>query len=174
MTITPHALSVPVFTRGLNALDAILAKAIDFCAEKSIDPAVLCATRLIPDMLPLVRQVQIGCDFAKNGTARIAGLEAPKFEDSETTLVALRERIAKTIAYLTSVEEAAINSAPGRTVAFPIGPNRYQMEAVAYLLHMVTPNFYFHVTTAYDILRNAGVSLGKRDFMGAVAGLTQV
>ena len=171
MTISTYTTSVPAFLQTLEALSAILGKASDFCAAKKIDPAVLCATRLIPDMLPFSRQVLIACDFAKNGTARLAGVEAPKFDDTETTLVELQARIAKTIDYVKTVDPAAVAAAPGRIIEFPVGPNKMKMEAALYLAHFVLPNFYFHVTTAYAILRASGLEIGKRDFMGTPPGL---
>jgi hypothetical protein len=171
MSLTPYSISVSVFVTALESLDAILSKAVEFCAARKVDPAVLCATRLIPDMLPLARQVMIACDHAKNGTSRISAVEPPKFEDTETTIEQLKERIAKTIAYVKSIDEAAVNSAPGRIVEFSVGPNKIKMEAVQYMIHFCTPNFYFHMTTAYAILRSSGVEIGKRDFMGVVPGL---
>ena len=171
MSLTAYSISVPVFVTALEALDAILVKAGEFCVAKKIDPVVLAATRLIPDMLPLSRQVMTACDHAKNGTSRLAAVEPPRFEDTETTIDQLRERIAKTVAYLKSVDEAAIDAAPGRILEISIGPNKIKMEAVQYMLHFCTPNFYFHLTTAYAILRKSGLDVGKRDFMGAVPGI---
>ncbi|MDR3497277.1 MAG: DUF1993 domain-containing protein [Ancalomicrobiaceae bacterium] len=174
MAIAPFAASVPVFIRSLKALDAILDKAAAYCEAKRVDPAVLCATRLIPDMLPLTRQVLIACDTAKNGTSRISGIAAPTFEDTEKTIVELKARIAKTLDFLGTVDEAAVDAAPGRIIEFPVGPNRMKMEAVAYLLHWVLPNFHFHVVTAYDILRASGLDIGKRDYFGDVPGMLPV
>lgn len=174
MSVSTYAIAIPTFVTGLEALDAILAKAIDHCEAKKIDPAVLCQTRLFPNMLPLWRQVTIACDHAKNGPARIAGVEPPRFEDTETTLVELRERVGKTVAYARTIDEAALNAAPGKMIEFKVGPTAAKMEAVNYLLHFVLPNFYFHLTTAYDILRVAGLEIGKRDFMGKVPGYMAV
>lgn len=174
MAISPYAASVPVFIRSLKALDAILDKAAAWCEAKKADPAVLASTRLIPDMLPLTRQVQTACDFAKNGSARIAGIEAPAFEDSEKTISELKDRIARTIAFLTTIEAAALDAAPGRIIEFSVGPKRMKMEAVTYLLHWVIPNFHFHYVTAYDILRSSGIDVGKRDYMGEVPGISPV
>ncbi len=171
MTISIYTASVPAFVQSLEALSAILAKAGDFCAARKIDPAVMCATRLIPDMLPLSRQVMIACDHAKNGSSRIAAVEAPKFEDTEKTIDELRERVAKTIDYIKTIDRSALEAAPGREIRFSIGPNPMKMEAVAYLTHFVLPNFYFHYTTAYAILRSSGVDVGKRDFIGTPPGL---
>ena len=172
MTISTFTASVPVFIQTLEALSGILTKAADQAAARKIDPAVLCATRLIPDMLPFTRQVLIACDFAKNGTARIAGVEAPVFEDTETTLAELQARIARTLDFVRAVDPALVAAAPGRIVTFNVGPTKMQMEAVNYLFHFVMPNFYFHVTTAYAILRSNGFDIGKRDFIGVPPGLT--
>jgi hypothetical protein len=169
-----HTLAIPTFVTSLQALDAILEKAEAFCATKKIDPAVMAATRLIPDMLPLTRQVLIACDFAKNGSARLAGVEPPVFEDTETTLAQLRERIARTIAYVQSVDPALIDAAPGRIVEMKTRTNRLRQEASLHLVHFILPNFYFHVTTAYAILRSSGLEIGKLDFMGAVPGLERL
>lgn len=166
-----HAAAIPTFITGLQAMDAILAKTEAFCTAKKIDPAVMVATRLMPDMLPLARQVMIACDHAKNGCARLAGLEAPRFEDTETTLIDLRTRIARTLDYVRSVDTALIDAAPGRIIEMKIGPNSMRQEASLYLLHFVLPNFYFHLSTAYAILRTSGLEIGKRDFLGAVPGL---
>jgi hypothetical protein len=171
MSPTLYTASVPVFVRTLKALDAILDKAAVFAAAKKIDPKVLCATRLIPDMLPLSRQVLIACDFAKNTAARLAGVEAPKFDDTESTIDELKVRIARTIAVVEAADRAAIEGAPGRDIAFTIGGNAMKMEATAYLEHFALPNFYFHVVTAYAILRSSGLDVGKRDYMGAVTGI---
>lgn len=174
MTLSPYAVAVPRFITTLEALDAILAKAVEFCAEKKIDQTVMCSTRLMPDMLTFARQVMIACDHAKNGPSRIAGIEAPRFEDTETTIDQLRERIAKTLAYVRSIDEAALNAGAGKVIEFKIGPNVMRQETMQYLVHFVLPNFYFHVTTAYAILRASGLVIGKRDFLGAVPGLTVV
>jgi len=174
MSLSLYTASIPVFEQMLQALSGVLDKAAAHCAAKKIDPAVLVATRLIPDMFPLTRQVQTACDFAKNGTARFAGVEAPKFEDNETTIDALKARIAKTLDYIGTLDRGAIEAAAGRTIEFPIGPNKMKMQAENYLLHLVLPNFFFHTTTAYAILRQAGVDLGKRDFIGMPLGISPV
>jgi len=172
MTVDAYTISVPVFVRSLGALSAVLDKAEAWSAARKVDPAVLPGCRLIADMYPLARQVQIACDFAKNATARVAGVEAPAFADDEKTLAELRERIARTLAVVAGVDPALVAAAPGRTVEFPMGPTRRgRMEATAYLVHYALPNFHFHLTTAYAILRANGVELGKPDFIGAVEGL---
>ena len=168
----PHSMSqasLPVFDIGLNALSAILAKAEAHATDKKIDSSVLLQSRLFPDMFPLVRQVQIATDQAKNGSARLAGVEAPRFEDNETTMDQLKARIAKTLAYLKTLDPQDIDASAGREITFPLGPtNKGHMKGDDYLDHFVLPNFYFHLTTAYAILRHCGVDLGKRDFVGAI------
>lgn len=171
MSIDAYSVSVPVFIRSLEALSRILDKASAWAAARRADPVVIGQTRFIPDMLPLTRQVQTACDFAKNATARLAGVDAPRFEDTEASLDDLKARIARTLEFLRSIDPAAIAAAPGRTVEFPVGPQkRARMEAANYLVHYALPNFHFHLTTAYAILRGIGVELGKMDYMGAVPG----
>jgi hypothetical protein len=160
--------SIPVFEIGLNALSANLDKAAAFAATKKIDPAILLNTRLAPDMFPLTRQVQIATDQAKNGSARLAGVEAPKYEDNETTIDQLKARLTKTIAFLKTLDARQIDGATDREINFPLGPNKGQMRGDDYLNHFVLPNFYFHITAAYAILRHCGVELGKRDFLGEI------
>jgi hypothetical protein len=129
---------------------------------------VLLAWRLAPDMFALARQVQVACDQAKNGAARLAGVEAPKFEDNETSIDALKERIAKTVAFLKSLDTQAIDAATDKEIIFPLGQGKGQMKGGDYLNHFVLPNFYFHRTAAYAIVRHCGVEVGKRDFLGAI------
>jgi hypothetical protein len=161
--------SLPVFEIGLNALSGVLDKAAAYIAAKKVEPAVLLGYRLAPDMFALVRQVQVACDQAKNGSARLAGIEPPKFEDNETNLDQLKERIAKTVAYLKTLDGKAIDASPDREITFPLGPtNKGQMKGSDYLNHFVLPNFYFHLTAAYAIIRHCGVDIGKRDFLGAI------
>ena len=160
--------SLPVFEIGLNALSGVLDKAAAFAAAKKVDAAVLLGCRLAPDMFALARQVQTACDQAKNGAARLAGTEAPKFEDNETTLDQLKARIAKTVAFLKTLDGKAIDASADREITFPLGPNKGQMMGGDYLNHFVLPNFYFHLTAAYAIVRHCGVEVGKRDFLGAI------
>ncbi len=160
--------SLPVFEIGLNALSAVLDKAAAFTAAKKVDPAVLLGWRLAPDMFALARQVQVACDHAKNGAARLAGAEPPKFEDNEASLDQLKERVAKTVAYLKTLDAKAIDASADREITFPLGPAKGHMKGADYLNHFVLPNFYFHLTAAYAIVRHCGVELGKRDFMGAI------
>jgi uncharacterized protein len=161
--------SVPAFEIELNALSGLLDKAAAYAAAKKIEPAVLVQSRLAPDMFPLSRQVQIACDMVKNGTARLAGVEPPKFEDNETTLEELKARIAKTIAYVKTLDTKAIDASAGRDITFPLGPsNKGHMKGDEFLTHFVLPNLYFHVTAAYAVLRHNGVEIGKRDYLGAI------
>jgi hypothetical protein len=160
--------SLPVFETGLNALLAVLDKAAAHIAAKKIDPPVLVGWRLAPDMFALGRQVQVACDQAKNGSARLAGVEPPKFDDTEATLDQFKERITKTVAYLKTLDTKAIDSSSEREITFPLGPNKGQMNGADYLNHFVLPNFYFHLTAAYIAARNFGVEIGKRDFLGAI------
>jgi hypothetical protein len=161
-----HSASVPAFTQTLGALSAILDKAATHCAAKKIDPTAMLTARLYPDMLMFVKQVQLACDFAKNGVGRIVG-EQPKFPDEEKTFDELKTRIAKTLDYVKSLKPADVDAGADKDVTFPIGPDKTMTLAGAqYLIHVVLPNFYFHATTAYDILRHNGVEIGKLDFLG--------
>jgi hypothetical protein len=161
--------SLQVFEMGLNALASVLDKGAAFAAVKKIDPPVLVQWRLAPDMFALARQVQIACDMAKNGSARLAGVDAPVFEDNETTLDQLKARVAKTLDYLKTLDPKTIDGSGDREITFPLGPsNKGHMKGDDYLNHWLLPNFYFHCTTAYAILRQCGVDVGKRDFLGAV------
>jgi uncharacterized protein len=160
--------SVPVFEIGLNALSALLDKAQAHADAKSIDPAVLLGARLFPDMFAFSRQVQSACDQAKNGVARLAGIDPPTYEENEKTIADLKARIAKTIAFVKTLDAKKIDESAEREITFPLGPNKGHMKGADYLHHFAMPNFYFHVTTAYDILRHCGVEIGKRDFIGAI------
>lgn len=160
--------SVPVFEVGLNALSALLDKTQAYAEAKSIDPAVLLNARLFPDMFPLAGQVKSACDQAKNGCARLADIDPPSYEDSEKTIAELKARIAKTIAFLKTLGANEIDEAVDREIIFPLGPNKGHMNGADYLHHFAIPNFYFHVTTAFDILRHCGVEIGKRDFIGII------
>jgi hypothetical protein len=160
--------SIPAFEIGLNALSAILDKAETYAAARSIDPIALLSARLFPDMFTFTRQVQSACDQAKNGGARLAGVDPPRYEDNEKTIAELKARIAKTIAFLKTLDAKKIDESADREITFPLGPNRGHMKGVDYVNHFVLPNFHFHLTTAYDILRHCGVEIGKRDFLGAI------
>lgn len=160
---------LPVFEIHLNALSAILGKAEAYAVAKKIDPAVLLHSRLAPDMFDLGRQVQVAADQAKRGAARLAGVDPPIYEDNETTIDQLKARLAKTLAWLNTLDRNRIDATTDREVTFPLGgTNKGTMKGGDYLIHYVLPNFYFHVTAAYAILRHCGVDIGKRDFLGAI------
>jgi uncharacterized protein len=161
--------SLPVFEIGLAALSNVLDKAAAFATAKKIDPSVLMHARLSPDMFALPRQVQIACDQAKNGLSRLAGVEPPRYDDKEATLDELKARIAKTLAYIKTLDTKAIDGSTAREITFPLGPNnKGHMKGDDYLTHFMLPNFYFHCTAAYAILRHCGVEVGKQDFLGGI------
>jgi hypothetical protein len=170
MSLSVHQSSVGVFTVGLEAFSTILDKAAAHAAERKFDPAIYMTMRLRPDMLTFARQVQTFCDNAKNASARLAKVEPPRMEDNETSLEQLKERVHKTLDFIKGLDAKAIDASAAHEVVFPIGPNKMKMQAANYLLHFALPNYYFHLVTAYDILRYAGVDIGKRDYMGAVPG----
>jgi hypothetical protein len=163
-----YSMSVPVFAKTLGNLSAILDKAAAHAEAKKIDPAVLLASRLYPDMFPLTKQVQVACDFAKGTVARLAGEEPPKYDDNETTIEALKARIARTVDYVQGFQVARFAGAEERDVQMKIRDQTLSFKGLPYLAHVALPNFFFHATTAYDILRHNGVELGKRDFIGAI------
>ena len=161
--------SLPTFEITLNALSAVLDKAEAFAKTKKIDPTVLLRTRLAPDMFDLTRQVQIATDQARRGAARLAGVEPPSVPDTETTIGELKDRIAKTVAFVKGLDRKAVDASAEREITFPLGPEKKgAMKGDDYLNHFVLPNFYFHCTTAYDILRHCGVEIGKQDFIGQI------
>jgi uncharacterized protein len=166
MTISMYQASVPVFTRMLNNLAAILEKAAAHAATWKIDPAVLINDRLYPDMLPLARQILIAADTAKGGAARLAGLEPPKYEDNETTFAELIERLRKTNAYLATLKPEQIDGSEKRMVTLKVRDETITLEGSSFLLNRVLPNLYFHVSIAYAILRHNGVEIGKKDYLG--------
>ena len=169
MTFSLSEASLPVLEIGLTSLSAVLDKGAAFAAAKKIEPAVLLNTRLAPDMFPLVRQVQVTADQAKNGAARLAGVEPPRYEDIETTIDELKARLADTVAFMKTLDRGAIDAAGDREITFPLGPtNKGHMKGADYLNHFVLPNFYFHRTAAYALFRHCGVEIGKRDFLGAI------
>ena len=166
MALTISSVGVASFLQTLGALSKILDKAAAHCAAKKIDQAVLLQTRLTPDMFSFVKQVQLACDFAKNTLGRLTG-EPPKFPDDEKTLDELKARIAKTIDYVKSFKPEQVDATEEKDVTFPIGPQQTMtLNGAQYLIGFALPNFYFHATTAYDILRQCGVEIGKRDFLG--------
>lgn len=167
MTISMYEASITVFIRMLKNFAAILAKGAAYAEAKKIEPTVLVNSRLYPDMFPLARQVQIASDAAKGCGARLAGREPPKFEDNEATFPELLTRIDKTIAYLETLKPEQINGSEQKTITLQIRKNTMTFLGMPFLLNFALPNFYFHVTTAYDILRHCGVEIGKQDFIGA-------
>lgn len=166
MAIPLYQASIPVLKHMLQNLAAILKKGADNAAARKIDPLVFTTARLAPDMLPLTKQIQIATDQAKGCAARLAGLEIPRFEDTETTFDELQARITKTLAFLDSVTPEQINGSTGRDIVFQLHDTKLEFKGQDYLLNWVLPNFYFHVTTAYNILRHNGVDIGKKDFLG--------
>src|SRR5579863_4362578 len=157
MPLSMSQASIPVFEIGLNALSAVLDKGEAYAAAKKFDPAVLLHTKLAPDMFDLTRQVQVSTDQARRGSARLAAAEAPSYEDNETTIAELKARLAKTVAFLKTLDGKKIDAAGEREIAFPLGPSiTGRMKGEDYLNHFLLPNFYFHVTAAYAILRHNG------------------
>jgi uncharacterized protein len=166
MAISMYDFSIPALTRGLMNLSAILDKAAAHAAAKKFDPSVLAQSRLFPDMYPLVRQVQIACDTAKGAAARLAGIEVPKHEDNEATLAELKARIAKTVDFLKSVNRDRLKDAESRDIEIKFPNGSWKFTGIAYLADFVLPNFYFHVSMVYALLRKGGVEIGKGDFLG--------
>ncbi len=166
MPISMYQASAPRFVNMLKNLSAILDKAQAHAEAKKIDPAVLLASRLYPDMFTLTRQVQVACDNAKGAAARLAGVEVPKHEDTEQTFADLKARIAKTIDFVDSFKPAQIDGSEEKNIHLKLGPLEVDWKGMQYLLGFALPNFYFHVVTAYDILRHNGVEIGKREYIG--------
>jgi uncharacterized protein len=173
MSLSLYESSVPVYERGLNAFLAILDKVEEHAAARKFDPNNYLAMRLSPDMFPLVRQVQSFCDHAKNSSFRLAAKDPPVKEDKEATIAELRARIQATLEMLKSIDAKAMEGGETREIVIPAGPNKLKLPGADYLLHFAMPNFYFHLTTAYDILRASGVEIGKRNFMGVVPNLVR-
>jgi hypothetical protein len=166
MPISMYQASAPRFVNTLTNLSAILDKAQAHAEARKIDPATLINFRLYPDMFPMKRQVQIACDTAKGALARLAGVEVPKHEDTEETFAELKARIAKTIDFVKTLKPAQIDGSEEKNIHLKLGPREVDWKGMQYLLGFALPNFYFHVTTAYDILRHNGVELAKRDYIG--------
>lgn len=166
MTISMYAASVPVFKQMLGSLSDLIDKADVHAAERKIDPNALLQARLFPDMFPLLRQIMIAADFAKGACARLAGVEVPKYEDTEQSFSELKARIAKTVAFIDTLPASDIDGSEERDITTSAGPNSKSFKGQRYLLHYALPQFFFHVTTAYAILRHNGVEVGKKDFMG--------
>lgn len=168
MSLSVHACTAELFIPMLENLASILQKAKAFAETKKLEAGVLEGLRLTPDMFPLRRQVQLSTDFAKNSTARLAGLEPPKFPDEEQTLEELIGRVRKTIDWMMGVSAAELEGAEKRHVVVPLRTRTLEMDGLPFIQRWALPNFYFHVTTTYALLRHAGVDVGKQDFLGGV------
>ncbi len=166
MTISMYQASIPPLTQSLSNLIHILEKGLAHAEAKKIEPEVLVNARLYPDMHPLKKQVQIASDISRRGIARLAGVEAPVMEDKETTFAELIERTKNSISYLKTFTPEQIDGTENKVIKLPLPDQTYTFAGMPFLLYFVMPNVYFHVTTAYDILRHCGVELGKRDFLG--------
>jgi hypothetical protein len=166
MSLSMHCTSIPYFVRALNNLSVILKKGAAHAREHDIDPSIFFAGRLFPDMFPLSRQVQIACDVSKGAAARISGIQAPSFEDNESSFEELLARISKTIEFLNSLPADKINGTEAKEIKFQAGPYELDFTGATYLSMWALPNIYFHVTTAYNILRHNGVALAKLDYVG--------
>jgi hypothetical protein len=166
MTLSMHQVSAPLFVQGLTGLAGVLDKAAAHVEERKLDPNALLQARLFPDMFPLVRQVQIASDFAKGAVGRLAGAELPSWEDNETSFEALKARVERTIAYIQGFDPAQLEGSETRQISLVRRGETTVHQGQAYLLQQALPNFYFHLTTAYAILRHNGVVIGKRDFLG--------
>ena len=166
MTISMYQASVPRFVNTLGNLSSILDKAQAHVDAKKLEPTAVTTFRLFPDMLPMTKQVQIACDTAKGVVARLAGAEIPVYEDNEKTLAELKARIAKTIAFIQTVTPAQIDGSEDKEIVIKRGDKETRYKGMQFLLGQALPNFYFHVTTAYNILRHNGVEIGKRDYLG--------
>jgi uncharacterized protein len=165
MSISMYRASVPVFLQMLPALSGVLDKGVAFAQAKKVDPSVLLNARLAPDMFPLTRQVQIATDFAKGLVARLAGQEPPKYADNEATFDELKARVAKTVAFIKEFKPAQIDGSEERDINITLGGQPRSFKGENYLVNFAMPNFYFHVTAAYAILRHQGVDIGKGDYM---------
>jgi hypothetical protein len=168
MAVSLYDVSIPIFTLSLNNLATILDKAASHSETKKVDPKVLPAARLIIDMLPLSAQIQIACDTAKGAAARLAGIDVPKHEDTESTLNELKARIVKTLDFIKGIKPEQLQGAETREIVLQFPQNTLKFSGVNYLTNFVLPNFFFHVTMAYALLRKNGVDLGKRDFLGPI------
>jgi hypothetical protein len=168
MSVSMYEVSIPILTLSLNNLAAILDKAGSHAEAKKLDAKVLPETRLIADMLPLSRQIQIACDTAKGAAARLAGVEVPKHEDTESSLAELKARIAKTVEFLKGIKPEQLKGAETREIVLQFPQSTFKFTGLSYITTFVLPNFFFHVTMAYALLRKNGVEVGKRDFLGPV------
>ena len=167
MPISMYQASVPAFLHTIAALQKILDKAVAHADGKKIDHTAFLGARFFPDMFPLVKQVQLVSDFAKNGSARLAGIEAPKMADTEASFEELKERLKKTVDFVNTLKPAQIDGSEAREITFPVAGKPRTFTGQEYLVNWVLPNFYFHATTTYALLRHNGVEVGKRDYLGA-------
>jgi hypothetical protein len=165
MSISMYSAFIPVAIRQLNAMSAILGKAVAHCETRKIDPTAFLLSRLFPDMFPLTRQLQIAADMAKGGAARLAGIEPPKYEDNEASFAELQARLEKTVAFLKSIQPAQIDGKEDADITIKLPSRELAFKGEAYLIGFVLPNMYFHLTTAYNLLRQGGVDIGKQDFL---------
>ena len=165
MSLSMYTATVPPFRSMLKNLSAVIAKAEAHCEAKKIDPSAFLTSRLYPDMLPFTSQVQIATDNAKGAAARLAGVEIPKFEDNEKTFPELQARLDKTIAFLDTLTEAQFEGAEDRDIVLQLRDRKQEFKGATYLLQFANPNVYFHVTTAYALLRHGGVEIGKKDYL---------
>ena len=168
MSVSIYDVSLPIFTLSLNNLSAILDKAAGHEDAKKVDPKVLPQLRLIADMLPLSAQIQIACDSAKGAAARLAGIAIPKHEDTEATLPELKARVAKTLEFIKSIKPEQLQGSETREIVLTFPQTTMKFTGLNYLTNFVLPNFFFHLTMAYALLRKNGVELGKRDFLGPI------
>jgi hypothetical protein len=168
MSISMYDFSIPILTRALTNMSALLDKAAVQAAAKKFDCAVLAQARLFPDMHPLARQVQIACDTAKGAAGRLAGIEVPKHEDTEVTFAELKARIAKTLDFLKSVTAAQLKDAESRAIEMKFPNSSWKFTGIGYLTDFVLPNFFFHVSMVYALLRKSGIEIGKGDYLGAI------
>ena len=166
MSVSLYDVSIPIFTLSLNNLAAILDKAAAHAEAKKVDPKAIPAARLIVDMLPLSAQIQIACDTAKGAAARLAGVEVPKHEDTESTIPELKARVMKTLDFIKSIKPQQLEGAETRQIELKFPQRTLTFTSLNYLTNFVLPNFFFHMTMAYALLRKNGVELGKRDFLG--------
>jgi hypothetical protein len=168
MPVSLYDASVPVMLQMLGALSGVIDKAAAHCADRKVEPAALLTARLYPNMYMFQKQVQVACDWARNTAGRLAGIDIPKTADDETSFDDLKSRISRAVEFLKSVDAAAVEAGADRDIRWAAGPNTREMNGADFVLHQALPQFFFHVTTAYDILRHNGVELAKRDFMGQV------
>ena len=171
MTVSMYKISVPIFVQFLTSLSAVLDKAAAYAEAKKVDPSVLLNTRLAPDMFPLLRQVRAATDHAISAGGRLAGVDLPTFSNNEATIPELKDRIAKTIEFLKGLKPAQIDGTEDKDITIKLGANERKFTGYELLQNFILPNFYFHCTTAYDILRHCGVELSKRDFMSTPVNL---